>query len=138
MTDPNIGNSGWLLPPSSDDLERKRPQPPYARQPPYLQSIGWAILAWVVTVGVVYFVSQELDVPRLGGWIGFAGFLISYWIGGTQGGIKGTGEWLTFILILSAVAFVVRGRIVLLRDGAVRVTVLTFRDEGERLASRDW
>ena len=106
MTDPNVGSSGWLRPPSSDDADRKRPQPPYAREPQYLRSIGWAILAWVVTVGIVYFVSQELDVPQLGGWIGFGGFLISYWIGGTQGGIKGRAEWLTFVLILSAVAFV--------------------------------
>lgn len=108
MTDRNPGSSGWLLPPSADP-DQRRPQPPYAREPPYLRSIGWAILAWVVTVGVVYFVSQELGVPRLGGWIGFAGFLVGYWVGGTQGGIRGRSEWLRFVLILSAVAFVAFG-----------------------------
>ena len=106
MTDPNTESSGWLQPPSTGDPDRKWPSPPYARQPPYLRSIRWAILAWVVTVGIVYVVSQALDAPQLGGWIGFAGFLISYWIGGRQGGIKGGAEWLSFVLILSAVAFV--------------------------------
>jgi hypothetical protein len=102
VTDRKTGGSGWLLP--EPDTERKWP-PPSARQPPYLRSVGWAILAWAVTVGVVYVISQVLDMPEFGGWIGFAGFLISYWIGGSRGGINGRQEWLSFVVILSAVAF---------------------------------
>ena len=40
---------------------------------------------------------------------GLAGFLVGYWFGGTRGGIKGRREWLGFILILSALAFVAFG-----------------------------
>ena len=99
MTDPNDGIPGWRPPDSGEN----------GRPTPYARSIGWAILAWVTTVALVYVVAQVLSVPQLGGWLGLAGFLVGYWFGGTRGGIKGRREWLGFILILSAIAFLAFG-----------------------------
>ena len=63
----------------------------------------------MVTVALVYVVAQVLGVPQLGGWLGLAGFLAGYWFGGTRGGIKGRREWLQFVVILSALAFLAFG-----------------------------
>ncbi len=99
MTDPNDGIQGWRPPDSRGN----------GRPTPYARSIGWAILAWAATVALVYVVAQVLGAPQLGGWLGLAGFLVGYWFGGTRGGIKGRREWLGFILILSAIAFLAFG-----------------------------
>ena len=99
MTDQNDGIPGWRPPDSGGT----------GRPTPYARSIGWAILAWVATIARVYVVAQVLNVPQLGGWLGLAGFLVGYWFGGTRGGIAGRREWLRFIVILSAIAFLALG-----------------------------
>jgi len=99
MTNRNDGIPGWQ-PPESGGIDRPTP---------YARSIGWAILAWVATIALVYVVAQVLNVPQLGGWLGLAGFLVGYWFGGTRGGVEGRREWLGFIVILSAIAFLALG-----------------------------
>jgi hypothetical protein len=99
MTDRNDGSSGWRPP---DPRGTGRP-------PPYGRSIAWAFLAWAATVALVYVVAQLLGVPQLGGWLGLAGFLLGYWVGGTRGGINGRREWIGFVVILSALALVAFG-----------------------------
>ena len=99
MTDGNDGIPGWL-PPDSGGTDRPTP---------YARSIGWAILVWAATIGLVYVVAQVLGVPQAGGWLGFAGFVLGYWFGGSRGGIKGSREWIRFVVILSALAFVAFG-----------------------------
>jgi hypothetical protein len=80
-------------------------QPNQRRSPPYSRSIGWAIAAWVATVGLVYLVAQVLGLPQLGGWVGLAGFVLGSWFGGARGGIAGSREWIVFGLILMSLAF---------------------------------
>jgi hypothetical protein len=64
---------------------------------------------WIATVGAVYLVAQVLGAPQLGGWVGFAGFLVGYWFGGTRAGLRGRQEWTQFVVILSVIAFFVFG-----------------------------
>ena len=99
MADRNVGIPGWR-PPHADAA---------GRRPAYGRSIAWAVVAWVATIALVYVVAQVLGIPQVGGWLGLAGFLVGYWIGGTRGGIKGRQEWLQFIVILSALAFLAFG-----------------------------
>ena len=99
MTDRNDGIPGWRPPDSGAN----------GGPMSYPRSIGWAILAWAATIALVYIVSEVLGVPQAGGWLGAAGFVFGYWFGGSRGGITGRREWLGFIVVLSAVAFVAVG-----------------------------
>jgi hypothetical protein len=93
---------GWKLPALGDRPQRRR-------EPPYMRSIGWAILAWIAALGAVYFVAQVLGKPQLGGYAGFVGFLLGYWIGGVRGGISGINEWIAFTIMLTTIAVVTLG-----------------------------
>jgi hypothetical protein len=104
VTDPKRGVL-WWEPSPQPDLPPELP-PPDTRRPPYLRSIGWAIVVWFATVAAVYFEAQVRGEESLGGWLGAAGFVVGYWIGGRLGGIRGKGEWAMFIAILSGVALV--------------------------------
>jgi hypothetical protein len=85
-------------PSPKDDQSTQRRRPP-----PYGRSIGWTIVAWVVSVAVVYLVAQVLGLRELGGWVGFAGVIVGGWFGGTRGGITGRREWTIFGLMLLAI-----------------------------------
>lgn len=99
MTDRNHGIPGWRAPETEGT----------GRPAPYARSIGWAILVWVAAVALVYLVAQVFGVPQAGGWLGFAGFVLGFWLGGSRGGIKGPREWIVFVVILSALAFLAAG-----------------------------
>ncbi len=81
-------------------------QPRSARYP---RSIAWALVAWGVSVLAVYLVAQVLRLPELGGWVGFAGFLLGSWFGGARGGITGRQEWIIYGLMLMAIALLAIG-----------------------------
>jgi hypothetical protein len=79
------------------------------RQPAYGRSVAWAIAGWVVTVGVVYVVSQVLGFPQLGGWVALAGVIIGGWFGGKRGGINGRRGWVVFGLVLLGILILAIG-----------------------------
>ena len=81
---------------------------PRRRKTPYLSSVGWAVMAWIVTVAVVYLIWQG-GLPQLGGGIGLAGFMLGTWFGGTRGGIRGRREWVVFVILVLGIAFVLAG-----------------------------
>jgi hypothetical protein len=101
------GIPGWVSP--DDEPPTRRPATATASRAPYLRSTGWAIVAWIVALGIVYLVSQVLGLPQLGGWIGLAGFVIGSWFGGIMGGITGTRDWASFVVILLGIAFILVG-----------------------------
>jgi hypothetical protein len=95
------GVLSWEPSPKDD-----QPTPP-TREPPYGRSIGWAIVAWVVTVAAVYLVNQML--PELAGWVGLVGVIVGSWFGGIRGGISGRREWILFGLMMLAILILTIG-----------------------------
>ena len=98
---PTRGIPGWNSSTSS------RPSRP-GRPSPYGRSVAWAIVAWVVAVVAVYFISEG-GLPQLAGWLAFGGMIFGIWFGGTMGRIRGTREWATLTAILLGLAVLALG-----------------------------
>ena len=100
---PQRGVVSWEPSPKDDLPAHSRREAPYGR------SVGWAIVAWIVSVAAVYFVSRFLGLPELGGWVGLSGVIVGGWFGGTRGGIEGWRHWVIFGLMLSVILILVTG-----------------------------
>jgi len=93
--EPSQPADGWVLP--------KPPPDPSSRRVPLARSIGLALLVWAGTYALANITNQ--NPPPLAGLIVPAGFIVGIWFGGRYGGIRGQREWVTFVIRLLAVAF---------------------------------
>jgi hypothetical protein len=97
------GIISWERSPKDDE------SPPSKRQAPYGRSIGWAIVAWLVALAVLFLIGQVPSLSDLFVLASWAGLIIGGWFGGAHGGIRGRREWIIFVLLLIAILFLAIG-----------------------------